>query len=129
MMQEKDYEERCRDELNISQIEQDQTHDLYEKEGKEPPPLDANIFSVSESVLKHRLAVLPEELLEQLITLCARKWDPSYEGLELLCVDSESHEPTHNIPPDRKKKKEPQDKTKIAVVPTPPAWLREGPSK
>ena len=103
MMQEKEYQERCRDEFEISQLEQDQIHVLYEKEGKEPHPLDTKIFSIPESILilKHRLAIPLEELLEQLITLCARKRDLSYEGLESLFEDSESHDPAPDIPADR----------------------------
>ena len=60
MMQEKDYQECCQDELDKSQMEQDQTHNLYEREGRSPPPLDDKMFSVPESILKHHLAVLPE---------------------------------------------------------------------
>ena len=65
-------------------MEQDETHNLYEKEGKVPPPLDAKMFFVSESILKYRLAVPPEELLELLITPHAQKQDLSYEDLESL---------------------------------------------
>ena len=59
MMQEKNYQARCNDELDISQMEQDQMHELYEREGRSHAPLDEEIFSFLESILKRRLAVPP----------------------------------------------------------------------
>ena len=60
-MQENDYQERCRDELEISQLDQEQTHDLSMRELKSAPPLDDKTFSILESKLKYCLAV-PQRL-------------------------------------------------------------------
>ena len=60
MMQENDYQERCRDEIDVTHQHQEQIHDLYEKEGKSPPYLDNKMFSVLESILKYHLVVLPK---------------------------------------------------------------------
>ena len=91
-------------------MEQDQTHKLYEREGRSPPPLDDKILSIPESILKHHLAVPPEEFLEQLINPHTRKLDHCYEGLYTMFDDDETNESVPDIPLDREKKKEPPKK-------------------
>ena len=105
---------RCLNELNVTHMQDEEIYQLYEHEARSPPPLDNNIFQVSESIIQHHRAISTHRYINEILNLYeVSEGEVPRGGDGVDMGEDEGHEPAPNIPPDKDKEEKPLNELKI----------------